>query len=65
MPDLPAQLRRADELYFDSASQVVLDRWSNGWVVLLGDAAWSPSLFSGAGAATALTGADLLGTLLH
>jgi 2-polyprenyl-6-methoxyphenol hydroxylase-like FAD-dependent oxidoreductase len=65
MPDLSAQLHRATSIYFDTVSQIVLDRWSRGRVVLLGDAAWCLSLFSGAGAAMALTGADLLGTLLH
>jgi 2-polyprenyl-6-methoxyphenol hydroxylase-like FAD-dependent oxidoreductase len=65
IPDLSAQLHRASSIYFDTVSQIVLDRWSNGRVVLLGDAAWCLSLFSGAGAAMALTGADLLGSLLH
>ncbi|GAB3507174.1 FAD-dependent oxidoreductase [Amycolatopsis cihanbeyliensis] len=50
--------------YFDSASQVMLDTWSHGRVVLLGDAAWCVTLFAGYGAALALTGADRLGTAL-
>ena len=50
--------------YFDSASQVVMDTWSQGRVVLLGDAAWCVTLFAGYGAALALTGADELGTAL-
>jgi 2-polyprenyl-6-methoxyphenol hydroxylase-like FAD-dependent oxidoreductase len=51
--------------YFDSVSQVVMDRWSRGRVVLLGDAAWCVTLFAGFGAASALAGADRLGTALR
>lgn len=47
--------------YFDSVSQVVMDRWSRGRVVLLGDAAWCVTVFAGYGAALALDGADRLG----
>ncbi|WP_406280293.1 FAD-dependent oxidoreductase [Nocardia sp. NBC_00881] len=47
--------------YFDSVSQVVMDRWSHGRVVLLGDAAWCVTVFAGYGAALALDGADRLG----
>lgn len=65
MPDLPAQLHGAEYIYFDTVAQVHLDRWTSGRVVLLGDAAWCLSLFAGAGAAMALTGADLLGTLVQ
>lgn len=48
--------------YFDSVGQIVLDRWSHGRVVLLGDAAWCVTVFAGYGAALALDGADRLGT---
>jgi 2-polyprenyl-6-methoxyphenol hydroxylase-like FAD-dependent oxidoreductase len=51
-------------VYFDAVSQVVLPRWSNGRVVLLGDAAWCVTLFAGHGAALALAGADRLGAAL-
>jgi len=50
--------------YFDSVSQVVVDTWSNGRVVLLGDAAWCVTVFAGYGAALALDGADRLGAAL-
>ena len=40
VPALLAALRDAPELYFDRISQIRLDRWSAGRVVLLGDAAW-------------------------
>ncbi|MFD3745393.1 FAD-dependent oxidoreductase [Nocardia sp. NPDC058633] len=48
--------------YFDSVGQIVMDRWSRGRVVLLGDAAWCVTVFAGYGAALALDGADRLGT---
>jgi 2-polyprenyl-6-methoxyphenol hydroxylase-like FAD-dependent oxidoreductase len=44
-------------LYFDALAQVRMDSWSNGRVVLLGDAAWCASPASGAGAELALVGA--------
>ncbi|MGW4533088.1 FAD-dependent oxidoreductase [Nocardia sp. NPDC004340] len=50
--------------YFDSVGQIVMDRWSQGRVVLLGDAAWCVTVFAGYGAALALDGADRLGTAL-
>ncbi len=39
-PELLAALRDVPDLYFAPLSQVRLDRWSSGRVVLLGDAAW-------------------------
>jgi len=50
--------------YFDSVGQVVMDRWSHGRVVLLGDAAWCVTVFAGYGAALALDGADRLGAAI-
>lgn len=64
LPELLDQLGQAESVYFDSVTQVRADHWSRGRVVLLGDAAWCLSLFAGAGASLALTGADLLGTAL-
>ncbi|WP_327582355.1 FAD-dependent monooxygenase [Nonomuraea sp. NBC_00507] len=54
----------ADSVYFDSVSQIVADRWSDGRVVLLGDAAWCVTLFAGYGSSLAVGGAELLGTAL-
>jgi 2-polyprenyl-6-methoxyphenol hydroxylase-like FAD-dependent oxidoreductase len=45
------------DLYFDALAQVQMDSWSNGRVVLVGDAAWCASPASGAGAELALVGA--------
>ncbi|MBU3062232.1 FAD-dependent monooxygenase [Nocardia sp. NEAU-G5] len=50
--------------YFDTVGQIVMDRWSRGRVVLLGDAAWCVTVFAGYGAALALDGADRLGAAL-
>ena len=50
--------------YFDAVGQIVMDRWSRGRVVLLGDAAWCVTVFAGYGAALALDGADRLGAAL-
>lgn len=51
--------------YFDTVSQVVMDEWHRGRVVLVGDAAWCVTLFAGYGAALALTGAETLGAELR
>jgi 2-polyprenyl-6-methoxyphenol hydroxylase-like FAD-dependent oxidoreductase len=40
VPELLAALQDAPEVYFDTISQIRMDRWSAGRVVLLGDAAW-------------------------
>lgn len=52
------------DAYFDSVGQIVMDRWSRGRVVLLGDAAWCVTVFAGYGAALALDGADRLGAVI-
>lgn len=57
-------LESADNVLFDSVEQVHLDRWHHGRVVLVGDAAWCVTLYSGMGASSGMAGADLLGTML-
>lgn len=64
-PEVLAQLPHAESVYFDTISQMVVDRWSRGRVVLLGDAAWCVTLFAGFGSSLAVAGADLLGTALE
>lgn len=54
-----------DNPLFDSAEQIHLDRWHTNRIVLVGDAAWCLTLYSGMGASSALAGADLLGTMLE
>ncbi|MEV6823894.1 FAD-dependent monooxygenase [Amycolatopsis sp. NPDC051102] len=59
-PQLLAHLDDTPDFYLDQVAQVVLDRWSSGRVVLLGDAAFSSSPLSGQGTGLALVGAYLL-----
>jgi 2-polyprenyl-6-methoxyphenol hydroxylase-like FAD-dependent oxidoreductase len=58
--DILAHLDDAPDFYLDQAAQVVMDRWSNGRVGLLGDAAFSSSPLSGQGTGMALVGAYVL-----
>jgi 2-polyprenyl-6-methoxyphenol hydroxylase-like FAD-dependent oxidoreductase len=50
----------ADDLYFDTVSQIRMDRWSCGRVGLVGDAAYAPAFLSGQGTSIAITGAYVL-----
>jgi 2-polyprenyl-6-methoxyphenol hydroxylase-like FAD-dependent oxidoreductase len=59
VPELLDQVRATDDLWLDSVSRVRLDRWSNGRVALVGDAASSVSLF-GDGSTLAMAGAHTL-----
>ncbi|SHN35107.1 FAD-dependent monooxygenase [Cryptosporangium aurantiacum] len=59
VPALLDAARTAPDFYFDSLSQIHLDRWSNGRIALLGDAAWAPSL-GGLGNGLAVVGAYVL-----
>lgn len=52
--------------YFDSINQIIMDTWSKGRVVLVGDAGYSVSLSTGQGATVAMVGAYVLaGELAH
>lgn len=55
----------APDLYFDAVAQTRLDHWSRDRVVLLGDAAYCPSLLAGQGSAFAMTGAYVLAACLQ
>jgi 2-polyprenyl-6-methoxyphenol hydroxylase-like FAD-dependent oxidoreductase len=59
VPALLAALDDAPELYFDTTSQIRMDRWSAGRIVLLGDAAWCPGP-GGNGTGHAMLGAYTL-----
>ncbi|GAB2785330.1 FAD-dependent monooxygenase [Streptomyces daliensis] len=59
------QFEQADDYLFDSVHQVEMNTWHTDRIVVLGDAAWCLTLYSGMGASTAMAGADLLGTLLQ
>ncbi len=56
-PRLLEEMRSASDFYFDDVSQIRMDRWSNGRVALLGDAACAPTLISGQGTSMAVVGA--------
>jgi 2-polyprenyl-6-methoxyphenol hydroxylase-like FAD-dependent oxidoreductase len=60
VPRLLEAMWEAPDFYFDSVSQVHLDRWSSGRAVLVGDAAYCPSPMSGVGTSLALVGAYVL-----
>jgi 2-polyprenyl-6-methoxyphenol hydroxylase-like FAD-dependent oxidoreductase len=59
VPDLLGQPPEADDFYFDSVSQVRLDRWSSGRVALAGDAGYAAGP-GGNGTGTAVVAAYVL-----
>lgn len=63
--EVVADFAKADSYLFDSAEQVTMDTWHKGRVVLVGDSAWCPTLYSGMGSSTGMAGADLLGAVLE
>ncbi|MFI0237631.1 FAD-dependent monooxygenase [Streptomyces sp. NPDC016845] len=60
VPGMVAAMRDADDLFFDTAGQIHLPRWSSGRVALVGDAAYAPSFLTGQGSSLALVGAYML-----
>ncbi|KAB8190698.1 FAD-dependent oxidoreductase [Nonomuraea phyllanthi] len=60
VPALLASVRDAEDFYFDSVTQIHMDRWSKGRVVLVGDAGYCASPASGQGTSLALVGAYVL-----
>lgn len=64
-PAILSALEDADELYFDSISQIRMDAWVKGRVALVGDSAACPSLIAGEGAGFALAQAYVLAGELH
>ncbi|MCD0443949.1 FAD-dependent monooxygenase [Glycomyces sp. A-F 0318] len=55
-----SMMEDSPDFYFDSVTQIAMDGWSRGRVVLLGDAAHCPSPMSGQGTSLALVGAYVL-----
>ncbi len=55
---------QGETFYMDALSQVDLPSWNRGRCVLVGDAAWCLTLFSGRGAAAAFAGACRLARAL-
>jgi 2-polyprenyl-6-methoxyphenol hydroxylase-like FAD-dependent oxidoreductase len=60
VPRLLEMMDDAPDFYFDSVSQIKMDRWSTGRTVLLGDAAYCASPLSGMGTGMAVVGAYIL-----
>jgi 2-polyprenyl-6-methoxyphenol hydroxylase-like FAD-dependent oxidoreductase len=60
VPELLAALPCAPDFYFDSVSQVRVDQWWRGRVVLLGDAGYCGSPLAGLGTSMSLVGAYVL-----
>ncbi|AVB23722.1 FAD-binding monooxygenase [Pseudomonas syringae pv. syringae] len=60
VPRLLEGMEAAEDFWFDDLRQVKIDRWSNGPVVLLGDAAWCVTPLGGVGASLSLIGAYVL-----
>lgn len=60
VPHLLAAMEEAPDFYFDSAAQIHLPHWSEGRVVLVGDAGYAPSPLSGQGTSVAMVGAYVL-----
>lgn len=60
VPRLVRGAQEADDLFCDIVSQIHMDTWSHGRVVLAGDAAHATSFISGQGSSVALVGAYVL-----
>jgi 2-polyprenyl-6-methoxyphenol hydroxylase-like FAD-dependent oxidoreductase len=59
-PQILAAMESCDELYFDRVSQIRMEKWSEGRISLIGDAAFCPSLLAGQGSALAMIAAYVL-----
>ena len=60
VPRLLELMPNAHDFYFDVAAQIRMDHWSQGRVVLVGDAGYCASPMSGQGTSLALIGAYVL-----
>jgi 2-polyprenyl-6-methoxyphenol hydroxylase-like FAD-dependent oxidoreductase len=60
VPSLLDAATAADDLYFDSVSQVRMPSWTQGRVALIGDAAHCAAFLSGMGSSLAMVGASVL-----
>ena len=59
-PQIEAAIDRADDFYFDTVSQIRMNRWTKGRVALVGDAAACVSLMAGEGTGLAIVEARVL-----
>jgi 2-polyprenyl-6-methoxyphenol hydroxylase-like FAD-dependent oxidoreductase len=60
LPQIVEHMMRATDFHFDSTSQIRMDSWSRGRIVLVGDAGYSVALASGQGTTVAIVGAYVL-----
>jgi 2-polyprenyl-6-methoxyphenol hydroxylase-like FAD-dependent oxidoreductase len=60
VPQMVEEMRKAEDLFFDSVSQIFMPTWSRGRIALVGDAAYATSFWSGQGSSIALVGAYVL-----
>ncbi|MGM4903349.1 FAD-dependent monooxygenase [Tardiphaga sp. 866_E4_N2_1] len=59
-PQILKYMQDSSDFYFDSINQIRMDRWSDGRVVLLGDAGYAVSLATGQGTSVAMIAAYVL-----
>lgn len=60
LPDVLARCPEPPDLYHDLVTQVMMERWHRGRIVLLGDSCQAVSLFAGHGASMAMAAAWVL-----
>jgi len=60
LPQIVEHMVSASDFHFDSISQIRMDEWSRGRVVLVGDAGYSVALATGQGTTVAMVGAYVL-----
>ena len=64
-PQIFTAMNDVEDIYFDSVTQIRIDTWSKGRVMLIGDAASCASLLAGEGTGLAMTEAYVLAGELH
>jgi 2-polyprenyl-6-methoxyphenol hydroxylase-like FAD-dependent oxidoreductase len=62
-PEILKAFDTCTDFYFDPVSQIRMQAWSEGWVTLVGDACFCPSLLAGQGSALATLARRLLATI--
>lgn len=65
VPRILSRLDEVEDIYFDRVSQIRMEHWSKGRVVLIGDAAACVSLLAGEGTGLAMAEAYVLAGELH
>lgn len=64
VPAILDAMDHSESVIFDQVSQIQINRWSQGRVVLLGDSAWCMTLYSGQGSGMGIAGAEVLARTL-